>query len=99
MSDETIARLFNRVDDMVKEMSAMRAAQSRIEERLHYSGRDSDELKEKMNEALMRINNLEDEIAAFKWWLKGAYVALAVSASTLLWVLTRTGVIESVFGK
>jgi hypothetical protein len=98
MSDETIARLFNRLDDMVKEISAMRSVMSILEERLHHYVSDFSEMKGKLDEVSIRLNNVEDEISAFKWWVKGAYVALALSAGVVLWVLTRTGVLERVFG-
>jgi hypothetical protein len=55
-------------------------------------------MKIKLDEVSSRLNNVEDEITAFKWWMKGAYVALAVSAGVVLWVLTKTGVLERVFG-
>jgi septal ring factor EnvC (AmiA/AmiB activator) len=98
MGDETIARLFARVDDIMSQLGNVREAQSRLEERMHYTVNSTDDLRKKLDEALSRINSLEDEITAFKWWARGAYVALTISAGTLLWVLTRTGVLSRVFG-
>jgi predicted nuclease with TOPRIM domain len=98
LGDETIERLFRRVDDIMLQLSHVREAQGRIEERLAYDVDKFDDLRKKLDEALTRINNLEDEIIAFRWWTKGAYVALTISLGTLLWVLTKTGVLARVFG-
>ncbi|MDR3279723.1 MAG: hypothetical protein LBT23_04350 [Synergistaceae bacterium] len=91
MGDETIARLFDRLDALMDEMQRARERMVRVEEQLST-------MRKELSDALTHVGSLRLEMANIKGKVAGAYFVGAACASILFFALTRADVIGRLFG-